>query len=350
MYSVAFIGTGPDPDTPVWGESAAMAYRHAAGYAKLDNCDLVACADLVRAHAEDFAAQNDIPTEHIFEDYDEMLASVEPDIVSIATPVPTHADIVVDCADSGVVDAIHCEKPMATTWADCQRMATAAADRSVQLTFNHQRRFGPAQQRAMELLDDGVIGELERLEMAGKNIYDFGTHLIDLCQMYADESAVEWVMGQVDYWEEDVRYGAHNENQALAQWRYESGVDALASTGEGSMVPSQNRLVGTTGEIQIRPREGPSLRVRDHGDQWETVETEDATPLHGAIEHIVSCLEAGTEPVLSADHALAATEVIFATWESARRRGRIELPLEIEDNPLADMVESGIFNPAPSDD
>ena len=59
-YSVAFVGTGPDPDTPVWGESAAMAYRHGAGYRKLDNCDLVACADLVHENAEDFAAEFDI--------------------------------------------------------------------------------------------------------------------------------------------------------------------------------------------------------------------------------------------------------------------------------------------------
>jgi hypothetical protein len=42
---------------------------------------------------------------------------------------------------------------------------------------------------------------------------------------------------------------------------------------------------------------------------------------------------------------LQATELIFASWESARRRGRVDLPLEIEDNPLEDMVEAGQLGP-----
>ena len=39
--------------------------------------------------------------------------------------------------------------------------------------------------------------------------------------------------------------------------------------------------------------------------------------------------------------------MIFGAWESARRRGRVEFPLDIEDNPLEAMVESGELTPEP---
>ena len=328
-----------------------MAYRHAAGYRKLDDCEIVACADLIRDHAEDFAAEFDIDDEHVYEDYGEMLASAEPDVVSVCTPVPTHADIVVDCAESGVPRAIHCEKPMATTWSDCRRMADVCDEAGVQLTFNHQRRFDDHWTEAKRLLDEGAIGDLRRIEMGGKNIFDYGSHLVDLCNYFTDEAAAEWVLGQIDYRTEDVRYGAHNENQALAQWSYDNGVRALAATGAGEgLVASHHRLVGTDGEIEVLPDDGPDIRVRRGDGTRESLDIDGGPAIHRAVEHVVASLDAGVEPDLSAARALKSTEIIFAVWESARRRGRIDLPLDIEDNPLEAMVESGDLTPQPADD
>ena len=61
---------------------------------------------------------------------------------------------------------------------------------------------------------------------------------------------------------------------------------------------------------------------------------------------VVRALEEGTDSELCAANALQATEIIFACWESARRRGRVELPLDIDDNPLEEMVASGALRPA----
>jgi hypothetical protein len=49
---------------------------------------------------------------------------------------------------------------------------------------------------------------------------------------------------------------------------------------------------------------------------------------------------------LDASNALIATEIIFGAYESSRRRGRVDFPLTIEDNPLAAMVENGDLQPA----
>ena len=67
--------------------------------------------------------------------------------------------------------------------------------------------------------------------------------------------------------------------------------------------------------------------------------------LHGSAAAGVGCLDAGEEPETGAGNALNATEIIFAAYESSRRRGRVDLPLEIEDNPLEAMVESGQLKP-----
>lgn len=70
-----------------------------------------------------------------------------------------------------------------------------------------------------------------------------------------------------------------------------------------------------------------------------------ATYTERAIAEVVGALDAGRPPEISGRSALRSTELIFASWESARRRARVELPLEIEDNPLESMVESGALSP-----
>ncbi|WP_459192457.1 Gfo/Idh/MocA family protein [Halosimplex sp. J119] len=353
-YDIAFIGTGPEPENPVWGESAAMAYRHAEGYRDRDDCDIVAAADIVRENVAAFADEFDVAEDGIFEDYERMLEVVEPDIVSISTPVPTHADIVLDCIHSGVPEAIHCEKPMATTWGDARLMAQEANRRDVQLTFNHQRRFSPVWREPKLALESGAIGDLQRVEVSTSTLLDNGTHHVDLAHMYAGESPVEWVIGQIDYREEYVKYGAHNENQGLVQWAYENGVQGIATTGYGADGVGEavrHRLHGTDGVIEITPWADEQARVRQDGGDWETLVADAETAaVPPAIDHVVDCLRDGVEPEFSARRALAVTEVIFAAWESSRRHGRVDLPLTVDDNPLEAMVESGELSPEPADE
>jgi predicted dehydrogenase len=374
-YTVAVVGTGANPESPD-SNGYAMAYRHARAYERLDDCRLVACADIVVENARAFATAFDIPAEHVYEDYEQLLAEVEPDVVSVCVPPMVHADIVVGCAESGVVRAIHCEKPMAKTWAECREMVRVCADHGVQLTFNHQRRFGGPFRKAKELLDAGEIGELERVELGGPNLYDYGTHLFDMCGYFTDQTPVEWVLAQVDYTEENLQFGVHNENRAIAQWRYEDGVYGTASTGADSTMDCEMRLVGSEGTIEIGVDDGPALRMRTSGG-WKTVDT-GGDSVHGpmpgtvkraakvaasrlpflsgdhalfesdaptfidrAIADVVAALDEGRTPELAAENALQTTELVFACWESARRRGRVDLPLDVDSNPLEEMVEAG---------
>jgi UDP-N-acetylglucosamine 3-dehydrogenase len=347
-YTVAFIGTGPDPENPDWGTSAAMAYRHADAYQRNESCELVACADLIQEHGEAFAEQFDIPEDHVFTEYTEMLDAVTPDIVSVCTPVPTHADIVVEVAEHDAVSAIHCEKPMADTWGDSKRMAAVAETEGVQLTFNHQRRFAPATETAADLLSDGEIGDIVRFEVSGKNLFDFGSHLIDLCTHFHPTGDAEWVLCQVNYHTENVRYGTHNENQAIAYWQYDDGVDAILASGDdASLVDCLVRIVGTEGSLDLWPQgdNAPPLLINRDGETVP-VEVGESVMIRSAIDHLIGCLDTGETPIIAASEALKAMKIIFGCWESARQRSRVDFPLDITDNPLDAMIEDGMLTPA----
>ena len=79
---VGFIGTGKKKER-LDKTGFAMAYHHAAAYRALENCELAACADIVRENAQAFAAVNGVPK--VYEDSREMLAQEGLDIVSICT-------------------------------------------------------------------------------------------------------------------------------------------------------------------------------------------------------------------------------------------------------------------------
>jgi len=362
-YTVAVIGTGPDPANPTV-EGFAMGYRHAEAYRNDDHCRLVACADVVPENGRAFADHFDIGGGRIFEDYREMIGTVEPDIVSVCVPPAIHEPIVVGCATSGVVEAIHCEKPMADTWASAQRMVQTCWRRDVQLTFNRQRRFGRVFTEAKRRLDAGEIGTLRRVEIGWGDFYDTGAHTIDLAGMFNDDRSVEWVIAQLDYREEDVRFGAHQENQMWAQWCYDNGVHGVLSTGEGSsLVGAALALEGTDGTLRIDVRDGPMLEL-DRGETRGAVDVGGET-MHGtpddegrygsvlqdrSVASVVESLETGTESPLAGRIGLTTAEVIFAGYESVRRRGRVDLPLDVDDNPFESLVADGELTPEPNED
>ncbi len=354
---VGIIGTGRKKARPDV-EGYFMAYAHGRGYQALpDRCELVACADIVPEHAQAFAAAFGIEADGVYTDHRAMLRQAKLDMVSICTWPHLHAVMAMDCARAGA-RAVHCEKPMAATWGAARLMAQECARRDAQLTFNHMRRFGKPFTLARDLLCGGAIGALERIELGFPgDVYDIGSHWIDLCGMFVGEQPAAWVIGQVDYRFERRVFGVPSEGQALAHWQYPSGITATLLSGFGhGTTRFWHRLVGTAGTIEIGVPDEHSLRIRREGDAWETLDTQGET-VHGtsdangtgyherAVADAVGALLAGREPELSARRALNATEIVFAIYESSRRRGRVDLPLTIEDHPLVSMLENRDLSP-----
>ena len=220
-------------------------------------------------------------------------------------------------------------------------MVRACEERGVQLTFNHQRRFSEQFIEARELLRSGAIGELRRLEGTCSNLFDWGTHWFDMFHFYNDETPAESVLGQIEPTGGKTYFGVPVEGQGLSHVKFRNGVHGLLLTGGEPEYGLATRLVGTAGVIEAAAGGETPLRAWDTRGQ-NTPPIEQA-PLGEVVARgvldLVDALKTGREPELSAARALRATELIFATYESSRRRGRVDLPLTIEDSPLLARLE-----------
>ena len=335
MYKAVIIGCG--------GRGKA----HARGYAATTEAELLACADPFEAGRSTFQEEFGVP--RAYQDYREMLEKEEPDIVSVCTWIGLHREMVEAAVQHASVRAIHCEKPMAPTWADAKALYQACVDNDITITFCHQRRFGACWIKAKALLKAGEIGELVRLEGACSNLLDWGTHWFDMFFFFNDQEPVEWVMGQIDVEGTYDIFGVPVEGSGLSWIRWKNGVEGLLATGEGALQGIHNRLVGSEGTIEIfRGKAEIPMRVRLKGKgDWEVPDLECLT-LHEdasvcSILDLVDALKSGREPELSGRKALQATELIFATYESSRRRGKVTLPLEVEDSAFLTMLEEEVL-------
>lgn len=324
-----------------------MSGLHAAGYNTHPNCEIVAVADIApdKAQARCDAHCPDVAT---YTDYARMLKIERPDIVSICLWPHLHSPAVLAAARAGC-QAIHCEKPMAPTWGESLKMASTCEKAGIQLTFGHQRRFLPAFRQARELAHDGTIGDLVRLEGACHNMIDWGTHWLDMMFFFNNETPASWVLGQVSATEWREVFGLPFETQGLCEFMFNNGVRGMLITGDDNNIGCSMRLLGTDGVVELREGDQP-LWVRGKGDgKWKSPKI--AGSLHGgepvawAVHDVVDSLMAGREPELSARKALQATEVIFATYESSRRRGRVDLPLKPRDSAYLSMLENGDMKP-----
>ncbi len=140
-------------------------------------------------------------------------------------------------------------------------------------------------------------------------------------------------------------FGVRMEGQGISHIQFANGVRGLMLTGK-SATGLVNRLEGTEGVIEVGYSDTIPLRVRGRGDTaWRTVEPGEGIHGPGYVERgvldLIEALKTGREPELSGRRALQATELIFATYESSRKRGRVDLPLTIEDSPLLAMLEAG---------
>ena len=315
---------------------------HARGYEAASDVTVVACADPFEENRDRFVDGFDVTRS--YKDYPEMLEKEQLDVVSVCTWTGFHREMIEAVVASGV-KAIHSEKPMAPTWGDAKAIMKACDENDVTITFCHQRRFGAQFVKAREIVKSGAIGDVYRFEASCPNLFDWGTHWFDMFFFYNDDEPAEWVIGQIDGEGTKDVFGTPCEGSGLSWIRYKNGREGLLATGGVDLDGNLNRIVGTDGMVEIRPgQKDEPLRVLT-GGKWEipslqgTVVHEDATV--SSVIDLVHSIQEGREPELAGRKALAATELIFSTYESSRRRGKVTLPLDGDDSALITMLEDG---------
>ena len=124
------------------------------GCRAFDILDVVACADIDMGRARDRAAEFSIPRACTVE---ELLADPEIRIAVNITIPKAHTEVNLAAIAAG--KNVHCEKPLAVTRADGQRVLAAAKARDVLVGCAPDTFLGGGIQTCRKLIDDGWIGE-----------------------------------------------------------------------------------------------------------------------------------------------------------------------------------------------
>ncbi len=177
--------------------------------------------------SEKFGAPN------YFNNYEEFLQS-DIDAVYIGSANNHHYEEVIKAAEAG--KNILCEKPLALTSAQAEKMVNVCKRHNVLLSVNYPLRFHPSILKAKELLDNQLLGKLisinvsynfdlppdtnfrfKKEESGGGALRDVGTHMIDLLRFFGGE--ITEVNGVMD----NIIYGSEVEDFAAAICNYKEG-------------------------------------------------------------------------------------------------------------------------------
>nr|WP_199751721.1 Gfo/Idh/MocA family oxidoreductase [Actinoplanes sp. ATCC 53533] len=130
-----------------------IARNHVSALRAVPGVRVDAVADVDPARARAFAAEHGV--RQAFGDVDEMLAAGL-DAVTICTPHAAHESGVLAAARHGL--HVLCEKPIALSVAQADRMVAATEAAGVRFGVLFQRRFWPAAARIRAAIDDGRLG------------------------------------------------------------------------------------------------------------------------------------------------------------------------------------------------
>lgn len=145
------------------------------------------------------AARESAPQIELFETMDEMLSSGTFDILDIATPPPTHCDLVSQAL--GRVRAIICQKPFCESLSQAQQLAAAADQSATQLVVHENFRFQPWYREICQILKDGLLGRVVQAQFrlrpgdgASSDAYlDRQPYFRAMKQFLIRETGVHWI-------------------------------------------------------------------------------------------------------------------------------------------------------------
>jgi UDP-N-acetyl-2-amino-2-deoxyglucuronate dehydrogenase len=341
------IAAGPavPAANPVLG--IRMPGNHVAAYSLVPQIELVGACDIAPAMLDRFKdTWGHRWQTNTYTDYRDMLARERLDILSICTPDHLHADMVVAACEAGV-KGILCEKPIATTLRDADRMIEAVEQHGVPMSIDHTRRWGPEYHEARQMIRDGRIGKLRRIvsTLNGERAMLFrnGTHSIDLINFFA-ESEPDWVVAVLD--DEFDRYGPRyagdggrkpsTDPGALGIIGFKNGVRALYQGSQGTVGYSAIELIGDKGRINLGllnnrmevALQGPDGMYDLIYKEFPRTHTTRGRLL-GVVAEMIDLLEHGGETVSSPREARKTLEIMLGFLQSHAQGGvRVSLPVQ----------------------
>lgn len=294
----------------------------------------------------------------------EVFADPQVGLVSICTQHPEHAGLVVAALAAG--KHVICEKPLASTPVDLQRiLAAAAAQPGLVASGIFQHRYAPLARRLRTLVAEGAFGEVSSVEVdfactrdqayyaegawRGKRLAEGGgvainqgIHTIDLGL---------WLAGARVH-----QVSARVRRRRLACIEVEDLFEAEATCADGVRARLRADNDGTTGWMQrvvVRGSrgsftlgDGHRLSAVEHASGAMREELQaldaanlDAKPLGGGkdvygyhhalqIADVIESIRAGRQPMVTVADAVQANSVVLAAYQATTTAAPVALPLD----------------------
>ena len=300
-----------------------------------ENADAVVAAVAARdrSRAESFAKQHGIET--VYDSYDDVIHDPTLDVIYNPLPISHHREYTIKALRAG--KHVLCEKAFALNAAEAQEMAAAARETGLVLIEGFHYRYHPVFLRALELVDSGALGQIQRIdarfgirtpqpsdirmnyETGGGATMDIGSYPISWLRHITREEP-EVVSAQARIGNPDV------DLWLKAEYRL---ADGAVATTTGSMI--ENSYVadldirGTRGRLLVvnplLPHISHSIELTVDGDT--TRETLSHRPTYAyQLDAFIDAVRNGTPLPTDAEDAVKQMRVIDAAYRAAGMRTR----------------------------
>ncbi|MEL4862293.1 Gfo/Idh/MocA family oxidoreductase [Pseudoflavonifractor phocaeensis] len=341
MFNIGIIGCGKIAQV-----------RHIPEYAAHPQAKLWGYYDLNQDRAKELAEQYG---GKVYPSWRDLLADPEIDAVSVCAANNAHAEITIAALEAG--KHVLCEKPMATTLAECEAMVAAAKKSGKYLMIGHNQRLAKAHARARKLVEEGAIGDIvtfrttfghggpetwsvdpgkatwffDKKKAAMGAMADLGIHKTDLIQFLTGQKVVETtaVVTTLDKKGPDGQLIGVDDN-AVCIYRMSGGAvgTMTASWTYYGAEDNSTILYGTKGIMRIYDDPAYSIKITTADGEnilydIDQIQTNDNQTKSGVIDLFMDSLVNGTPPEISGEEALSAMRAVFASIRSAETGERV---------------------------
>jgi predicted dehydrogenase len=304
--------------------------------------ELVAVASRSQARADEYARQWAIP--RAYGSYESMLADPDIDAVYISLPNGFHEAWSVRCADAG--KHVLCEKPLALTVNEVDRMAEAARHNHVVLQEAAMYRYHPQTRKVQELIDAGAIGDVRMIQsifcftlqnpgdirldpdIGGGALWDVGSYPVSFARLAMKANPIE-----VAAWQMASERGV--DMTLMGQMRFASGAVAQFGCSFQSVPHWHLDFVGSQGRINLdipwmqrfepahvrlyQDMPAGAATFGDSGEQLvETFTFEGRSAYHHEVDAMAASILEGVPPVISLEDSRGNVVTLVALYTSAR--------------------------------
>jgi predicted dehydrogenase len=303
------------------------------------NSRLTALVSDDRRKLNAMAKQYRVQATYSYEQYEECLQAV--DAVYIALPNSMHAEYTIRAANAGV--HVLCEKPMAVTVDECERMIAACREANVKLMIAYRLHFEPITLKVIELVRRRAIGDPKffnssfsmrvkpgnirtKRDLGGGTLYDIGIYCINAARnLFRAEPkevtavAVNAVPDKLPEIDESTAAVLRFDGERVASF-----VSSFNAADTGFY-----QIVGTKGRIDVDPAyeysEGLAytLTIDDKRQHKRAPARDQFAP---ELLHFSHCILKNKTPEPSGEEGLQDVRIIQALYESAEIGKAVQLP------------------------